>query len=216
MSDTFNVSGIFEEGVNMSAYPLQQLTPQDYLAFERRSETKHEFVNGEVFDMVGASRSHNLIIANVVGELRAQLKERRCEVYPNDMRVHIPRTGLYTYPDAVVVCGTPQFEDDRRDTLLNPTVIVEVLSPSTEAHDRGLKFESYRAIPSLQEYLLISQTKPLIERYVRQENTRFWMFDEAAGLDAVIELTAIACRLALAEVYDKIEFAPETNGGETA
>ena len=162
-----------------------------------------------------ATEAHSLIVTNVISELSMQVKGRPCKVYSNDMRARIAPKKAYTYPDVIVVCGVPQFEDDRRDTLLNPTVIVEVLSPSTEAHDRGLKFESYRAIPSLQEYLLISQSKPLIERYVRQENMRFWMFDDAAELDAVIELTAIACRLALAEAYDKIEFAPETNRGET-
>lgn len=198
----------------MRAQQLMTYTPDEYLAFERNSEIKHELWNGELFAMAGATEAHNLIVTNAVSELRTQLKSRPCKVYSNDMRTRIAPKKAYTYPDVIVVCGTPQFEDDRRDTLLNPTVIVEVLSPSTEAHDRGLKFESYRAIPSLQEYLLISQTKPLIERYVRQEQTRFRTFDEAAGSDAVIELTAIACRLALAEVYDKIEFAPETNRGE--
>lgn len=194
----------------MYAQTIKKFTTDDYLACERQSEIKHEFWHGELFAMAGASEAHNLIVTNVVSELRTQLKGRPCKVYSNDMRVRIAPKKAYTYPDVVVVCGTPQFEDDRRETLLNPTLIVEALSPSTEAHDRGLKFESYRAIPSLQEYVLISQTKPLIERYVRQENTRFWMFDEAAGLDAGIELTALAGRLALAEVYDKIEFAPET------
>ena len=190
----------------MSAYPLQQLTPQDYLAFERRSETKHEFVNGEVFDMVGASRSHNLIIANVVGELRAQLKERRCEVYPNDMRVHIPRTGLYTYPDAVVVCGTPQFDETVKDSLLNPTALFEALSPSTEAYDRGAKFGHYRKIAALRHYVLLAQDAPHIECYTRQDESRFWYLTEADGFDAEIALPEIACVLKLAEVYDKVEF----------
>jgi len=194
----------------MSVESIKKFTTDDYLAFERQSEIKHELWNGELFAMAGASEAHNLIVTNVVSELRTQLKGRPCKVYSNDMRVRIAPKKAYTYPDVIVVCGTAQFEDEYRDTLLNPTLIVEVLSPSTEAHDRGLKFESYRAIPSLQEYVLISQTKPRIERYVRQENTRFWMFDEAAGLDAGIELTALAGRLALAEVYDKIEFAPET------
>ena len=193
----------------MRAQQLMTYTPAEYLALERSSDIKRELWNGELFAMAGASETHNLIVTNVVSELRTQLKGRPCKVYSNDMRVRIAPKKAYTYPDVVVVCGAPQFEDDRRDTLLNPTVIVEVLSPSTEAHDRGLKFESYRTVPSLQEYVLISQTKALIERYIRQEQTRFWMFDDFAGLDAVIELAAIACRLALAEVYDKIEFAPE-------
>ncbi len=190
----------------MTARLAAQLTPQEYLAQERQREFKSEFWHGEIFAMAGASRAHNLIIANVVGELRAQLKGRRCELYPNDMRVFIPRTGMFTYPDVIVVCGTPIFDDARRDTLLNPTLIVEVLSSSTEGYDRGAKFASYRTIDALQEYVLLTQTAPLLERYVRQADTPFWLFADAAGLDATVELTAIACRLALAEVYDKIEF----------
>ena len=192
----------------MTAQLAAKLTPQEYLAWERERETKSEFWRGDIFAMAGASRARNLIIANVVGELRAQLKGRRCELYPNDMRVFIPRTGMFTYPDVIVVCGTPIFDDARRDTLLNPTLIVEVLSPSTEGYDRGAKFASYRTIDSLQEYVLLTQTAPLLERYVRQADTPFWLFADAAGLNVTVELTAIACRLALAEVYDKIEFEP--------
>lgn len=190
----------------MSAQALQQLTPQEYLELERRSETKHEFVNGEMFDMAGASRSHNLIVTNIVGELRLQLKGRRCEVYPNDMRVHIPDTGMYTYPDAVVACGTPRLTDDKRDTLLNPTALFEVLSSSTEAYDRGAKAAHYRRIASLRHYVLIAQDAPHIECYTRQDESRFWYLTEADGLDAEIALTEIACVLKLAEVYDKVEF----------
>lgn len=190
----------------MSAQALQQLTPQEYLELERRSETKHEFVNGEMFDMAGASRSHNLIVTNIVGELRSQLKGRRCEVYPNDMRVHIPDTGMYTYPDAVVACGTPRLTDDKRDTLLNPTALFEVLSSSTEAYDRGAKAAHYRRIASLRHYVLIAQDAPHIECYTRQDESRFWYLTEADGLDAEIALTEIACVLKLAEVYDKVEF----------
>ena len=190
----------------MSAQALQQLTPQEYLELERRSETKHEFVNGEMFDMAGASRSHNLIVTNIVGELRLQLKGRRCEVYPNDMRVHIPDTGMYTYPDAVVACGTPRLTDDKRDTLLSPTALFEVLSSSTEAYDRGAKAAHYRRIASLRHYVLIAQDAPHIECYTRQDESRFWYLTEADGLDAEIALTEIACVLKLAEVYDKVEF----------
>ena len=190
----------------MSARALQELTPQDYLEFERRSETKHEFVNGQLFDMAGASRSHNLIVTNIVSELRMQLKGRRCEVYPNDMRVHIPDTGMYTYPDAVVACGTPRFADDMRDTLLNPTALFEALSPSTEAYDRGAKASHYRRIASLRHYVVIAQDAPHIECYARHEGSPFWFLTEADGLDAEIALTEIACVLQLAEVYEKVEF----------
>ena len=190
----------------MSAQALQQLTPQEYLELERRSETKHEFVNGEMFDMAGASRSHNLIVTNIVRELSLQLKGRRCEVYPNDMRVHIPDTGMYTYPDAVVACGTPRLTDDKRDTLLNPTALFEVLSSSTEAYDRGAKAAHYRRIVSLRHYVLIAQDAPHIECYTRQDESRFWYLTEADGLEAEIALTEIACVLKLAEMYDKVEF----------
>ncbi len=130
-------------------------TPAEYLAWERAAPDKHEFLGGEIFAMAGASFAHNKIVGNIVGELRDALRDRPCDVTPSDLRVKIPAVGLYTYPDAVVVCGEPQFEDDKLDTLLNPTVIVEVLSDSTEAYDRGKKFRYYRTIPSLRDYVLV-------------------------------------------------------------
>jgi Uma2 family endonuclease len=185
------------------------ITPEKYLTLERQSEIKSEYWKGGMFAMAGATEAHNLIVTNVVIELGSQLKGRPCKLYPNDMRVRIPRSPSYKYPDTVVVCGQPQFEDEHRDTLLNPTVIIEVLSPSTEAYDRGAKFREYRSIESLQEYVLISQDKPLIERYVRQEGTPFWLFSDASGLEAGVELGSVNCTLALAEVYDKVEFSSE-------
>jgi Uma2 family endonuclease len=190
----------------MKAQTVKKMTPQEYLAMERQNEYKSEYLNGQVFAMAGASRWHNLIITNVVRELSTQLKKQPCEVYPSDMRVRIPRTGLYTYPDVTVVCGKPEFEDEHRDTLLNPMLIVEVLSPSTEAYDRGAKFGHYRKIESLQEYVLISQEKPLIERFLRQEGTSFWVLSEAEGLHTAIDLSSISGRLELAEVYEKVKF----------
>ena len=150
----------------MPAMPKPLLTPEEYLARERRAETKSEYLRGEVFAMAGASRAHNLIASNAAGELRQQLRDRPCEVYPSDMRVKVSPSGLYTYPDVTVVCGEPQFEDAEVDTLLNPKVLVEVLSPSTADYDRGGKFTHYRRLPSLQEYVLISQDRPLVEHYV--------------------------------------------------
>jgi Uma2 family endonuclease len=191
----------------MSAQPAKKLTPQEYLAIERQNEMKSEYWNGEMFAMAGASEAHNLIAINVGAELRAQLKERPCKVYPGDMRVRIPRTNRYLYPDVIVVCGKPEFEDEHHDTLLNPTVIIEVFSPSTENYDRGAKFVQYRKLDALREYLLVAQDTPFIEHYARQEATRFWMLSEASGLEATVELSAIACRLELAEVYAKVEFA---------
>jgi Uma2 family endonuclease len=186
------------------------MTPQEYLRFERASEIKHEFYNGEVFAMTGASRNHNLISHAVGRHLGNQLAGRACDVYQSDMRVFIPATGLYTYPDVTVVCGTAQFEDKEFDTLLNPTVIIEVLSPSTEKYDRGKKFEHYRSIPSLREYVLIAQDEARIQRFSLQND--FWVFDEAAALDATLTLTSIECTLALSDVYEKVTFEDSAGG----
>lgn len=191
----------------MTVQPAAKLTPQEYLAIERQNEVKSEYWNGEMFAMAGASEAHNLIVLNVGAELRAQLKGRPCRVYPSDMRVRIPRSTAYRYPDVIVICGQPEFEDEHHDILLNPTVIIEVLSPSTEVYDRGTKFRQYRTVDSLREYVLISQEKPLIERYVRQQETRFWLLSEAEGFEEHIEVDSIKCELALAEVYEKVEFA---------
>lgn len=180
------------------------LTPEEYLALERQAETKSEYLNGEIFAMSGGSFPHNLISGNLVGELRQVLKRSPCRVCPGDQRIHIPATGLYTYPDAVVVCGEPRFEDEELDTLLNPTLIVEVLSPSTEAYDRGKKFEHYRSIDSLAEYLLVSQSEPRVEQFLRQEDG-IWLFKAFAGRDARMPLPSLGCEIALAEIYDKVE-----------
>lgn len=166
----------------MSSLPKARFTPQQYLALERAAETKSEFFNGEIFAMAGASREHNLIATNVVRELSAQLKGRPCETYPGDMRVKVSETGLYTYPDVVVVCGEPRFEDEHGDTLLNPTLVVEVLSPSTEAYDRGEKSSHYRRLASLAEYVLIAQDRCHVERYARRPDG-LWLLAEARGLD---------------------------------
>ena len=194
----------------MSAVPKPLLTPQQYLARERQAETKSEYLRGEMFAMSGASREHNLVATNVSRELSTQLRDRECEVYPSDMRVKVSSTGLYTYPDVTVACDEPKFEDAQVDTLLNPRVIVEVLSPSTADYDRGGKFSHYRRLPSLQEYLLISQDVPLVEHYVRQGPDQ-WQLTEQRSLDAVIALPSIQCRLPLAEIYLKVRLASESN-----
>lgn len=187
----------------MSSQPTTYLTPEEYLAIERKAESKSEYINGEIVAMTGASRQHNLIVVNIAGELRQQLRGRPCEIYSNDMRVRIPSTRLYTYPDLVVVCGEPQFEDDYLDTLLNPTLIIEVLSESTEGYDRGKKFGFYRTIPSLAEYLLIAQDEQRVEQYAKQPDGR-WLLSEYRSTDDVAELASIQCQLALTEVYDKV------------
>jgi Uma2 family endonuclease len=189
----------------MSAIPKTKLTPQDYLAFERKSEIKHEYFDGEIFAMAGAKRNHNIIVGNLAGLVWQNLKGKDCEFYPNDMRVFVPETGLYTYPDLVVVYGEPQFQDDIFDTLLNPTLLIEVLSESTESYDRGKKFQHYRSIESLQEYILVSQEEARIEKYVKHGDG-FWLLSEAVGLESSIEFSSIECEIALSEVYDKVEF----------
>jgi Uma2 family endonuclease len=157
-----------------------------------------------MFAMAGASREHTLIAGNVAGELRAQLKGRPCETYQSDMRVRVSESGLYTYPDVVVVCGERQFEDAEVDTLLNPTLIVEVLSESTEAYDRGDKFAHYRRLQSLQEYVMIAQDKVRVERYVRQGSS--WVLAEFSELDDTLHLASIECKVPLREIYDRVEF----------
>jgi Uma2 family endonuclease len=192
----------------MSTAPKQTWTPETYLEFERASEERHEYLDGEVFLLAGASNNHDLIQANTLATLHAQLRQHPCFVYPSDMRLKVSLTGLYTYPDISVVCGTPLIEDKHQDTLLNPTLIVEVLSPSTERYDRGKKFQHYRALESLQEYILISQGTYRIERYLRQSDGQ-WLLSDASGEDATLGLHSISAILLLADVYEKVVFEDE-------
>ena len=184
-------------------------TAEEYLTQERSASYKSEFHDGQIYAMTGASRKHNLITVNIARELSLQLKKRTCEAYSNDMRVKAAEAHSYYYPDIAVVCGTPQFEDAQVDTLLNPTLLIEVLSPSTEAYDRGGKFAHYRKIATLREYLLVSQDQPGIERYVRQGDV--WILTEAVGLEAFAPLESIGCVLSLREVYDKVLDDAEDN-----
>src|SRR5438876_6356830 len=184
----------------MSALPKTKLTPAEYLAIERKAEYKSEFYRGEMFAMAGATEEHCLIKDNLAGEARNQLKGGPCRVVTSDLRVKVDPTGLYTYPDVVIYCERPQFEDKVLDTLLNPRAIVEVLSESTEAYDRGDKFRHYRQISSLQEYVLAAQDRPLVERHVRQPGGS-WLMTEFAGLDGVLEFASVPARVPLVEVY---------------
>ena len=189
----------------MSTQPQTYLTPEEYLAFEREADVKHEYYAGEIFAFAGASRQHNLIVANVIRELGTEVRGRPCEVYPSDMRVRVSPTGLYTYPDVTVVCGEARFVDDQSDTLLNPTVIVEVLSPSTEEYDRAGKFEQYRKLDSLQAYLVIAQDRNHVEHWERQSDHQ-WLLTETDSIEDTIALPSIACRLSVADIYEKVEF----------
>jgi Uma2 family endonuclease len=191
----------------MSTAPQRRYTEAEYLALDRASEIKHEFYRGEIFAMSGTSRQHNRINFNLTACLHGQLKDRDCDAYANDMRVKVQSTILYTYPDIVITCNEPRFLDSEVDTLLNPQVVIEVLSDSTEKYDRGKKFEHYRTVPSLREYILVSQDHAHIDRFALNEQGQ-WVLTDATGLDAVIELTAVGCRLPLAEVYAKVEFPP--------
>jgi Uma2 family endonuclease len=177
-------------------------TPAEYLAWERLQPEKHEFHGGEVFARAGATFEHNQIVVNVGAELREGLRQLSCRVCASDLRVKIPTTGLYTYPDASVVCGRPEFEDDQLDTLLNPIVIVEVLSVSTEDYDRGTKFTNYRTIPSLRDYVLISTDRILVEYYTRREDASWVLRELKAG--ARFKLESVGCEIAVDELYLKV------------
>jgi len=187
----------------MSTLAKTFFTPEQYLEIERKAEYKSEYYQGEMFAMSGATSAHNLIVTNLIAELRQQLRKRPCLTYPSDMRVRVSATGLYTYPDLVVVCSEPQFLDERRDTLLNPTVIVEVLSPSTEAYHRR-KFEQYRSIESLRDYLLVASESVNVDLFTRQPDGR-WLLTAANRLDDIIEIPSIDCRLALQDLYEKVD-----------
>lgn len=191
----------------MSTQPLTRFSPQQYLAQERKAEFKSEFYQGEIFALAGASREHNLIVANLVREIGNALKDSNCEVYPSEMRVKVSATGLYTYPDVTIACGEPEFEDKELDTLLNPTVLFEVLSKSTEAYDRGTKARHYRKIPSLQHYVLVSQFQSSVEIFSRSSDDT-WTLTEVNALPESLQLQSPNVAVPLAEVYRKIKLEP--------
>jgi Uma2 family endonuclease len=188
----------------------RRYTPQEYLALEREAEFKSEYHDGLIYAMSGASREHNLLSINLSTELNRQLKGRPCETYASEMRVFIPTTRRYYYPDISVARDEPRFQDGQFDTLLNPTVVIEILSDSTEAFDRGRKFENYREIASLREYVLVSQDRVLVERYSRTEVG--WVLCDANRLDEVLKLDSIGCVIPLREIYDRVKVVegPET------
>lgn len=190
----------------MASQPKKRYAPEEYLALERSSEAKHEYFNGEIFAMGGASPQHVLIVTNIVIELGTELKQGPCRVYSTDLRVKVNPTGLYTYPDVVVICDVPEFSDEQKDTLSNPVLIIEVLSDSTKDYDRGGKFEQYRTIGSFAEYLLVAQDRPHVEHYVRQSDGS-WVLHETNRLEDTIQLTSVPCSLPLSEIYDKIDFS---------
>lgn len=194
----------------MTALPKKQyISEEDYLKMEEVSPVKHEYFDGEIFQMAGASDEHNTISMNIAGELHQQLKKRPCKVYHNDMRLYIETEGIYTYPDVMVVCGKPEVKKYKSlDNILNPILIVEVLSPTTADYDKGAKFEQYRTIESFKEYLLVSQDAKQITRYTKQTNGS-WLLMDFIGDKTEIELFSIECTLTMDDIYDKVEFEEE-------
>jgi Uma2 family endonuclease len=190
----------------MSSPKPSLMTPSEYLELERKSEIRSEYIAGRMFAMSGASRRHSLITGNFYSELSSQMRGRACEAYINDLRVKVSPTGMYTYPDIVALCGEAQLEDEHVDTLLNPAVIVEVLSDSTEAYDRGEKFAHYRRLDTLREYVLVSQDKIRVERFRREGDE--WILSEVSGSEATLHLESIDCHVAVAAIYEKVEFNP--------
>jgi Uma2 family endonuclease len=195
----------------MAAVPQVPLTPEQYLEIERAAEFKSEYYNGRMYAMSGASRTHVLVTSNLTRELGNALKGGPCLVYASDLRVSTGK--LYTYPDVAVVCGKETFSDNRQDTLVNPTVIVEVLSPSTEAYDRGLKFSLYWSIESLREYVLVWQARPQVEVFRRQAGGT-WLMEASVGLDARCRFESLGCELPLAEIYANVTFEPPETPSE--
>lgn len=193
----------------MSRQAKHRLTPEEYLAIERAAEFRSEYFDGEMFMMSGASRAHILIVGNILYRIRQQFDDRDCEIYTNDMRVRIPATGLYAYPDVVAVCGEPRFDDNVFDTLNNPTVIIEVLSESTASYDRGFKFVNYRTIETLKEYLVVAQHEYKVEHYTK-ESDGSWRIVDVHGLDKTIQLAAIECALKLEDIYARVTLSEVT------
>ncbi len=179
-----------------------RMTEEEYLAFERESDERHEYADGEIFAMAGGDEAHSAVASGMIRVLGNALLGRRCRVYTSDMRIHIPVSKRYVYPDASIVCGRREFEGDKRDVLLNPRVIVEVLSPSTEDYDRGDKFAHYKTIPSLAHYVLASQAKPFVEVFTRQLDGTWTCVNYEAGQKLV--LPALECEIDVDQVYAEL------------
>lgn len=200
----------------MSALPKSQpqpplrMTAEEYLAWERESPTKHEYFNGEIVAFAGASPDHVQIVHNLSGIFYTQRRKSQCRTFASDLRVRLGTANAYSYPDLVLVCGAMHFADDQNDTLLNPTAIIEVLSPSTEMVDRAKKFAHYTALPTLQEYLLVAQDTAQIEQYVRQADGK-WLYSKTMGLDAMLTLSSVNADLRLADVYEDVELSSDAD-----
>ena len=190
----------------MTTQTITYVTPDEYLAGERLSESRSEYLNGVVCAMTGASANHIQIVGNLTIELGTQLRARDCRVFPIDMKVRLPDSRKFFYPDVTIVCGELQFHDNRRDIILNPVLIIEVLSESTEAFDRGAKFQAYQTLDSLKEYVLVAQDRPVVEQFVRQADGK-WTYTSVTGLEGSLSLPSVECTLNLSAVYDKVDLA---------
>ncbi len=187
----------------MSAQTVAFYTPEQYLELEENSEFKSEYLSGQIFAMAGGSPEHSAIASNIGREIGTSLKREPCQVFNSDLRVTIMQTSLKTYPDITVVCGEQHRHPLDNNSIINPTVLFEVLSPTTEAYDRGEKWAHYRRLDSLQEYVLVSQNKARMEQYVRQDDDS-WKFMAVEGMAASLFLPSLGCSLPLSEVYDKV------------
>jgi Uma2 family endonuclease len=188
----------------------QFITPEEYLALEEKADHKSEYYNGEMFAMSGGSVNHNQIAVNITTALSRLFARKPCRVFMNDVRLHITQSGLYTYPDVMVVCGKIEFVPKRDDAVTNPIVIVEVWSDSTKAYDRGEKFAMYRHLPTLQEYVMIDQTRPYVEHYRREGH--FWVLEPLEQMEAILILPSLECEMPLTAMYEKVEWQEVTNG----
>ena len=184
---------------------LLRMTANGYLDLERKAEERSEFINGCMYAMAGESLNHSTVCFNISGQIFAHLLGKSCRGFSPNMKICVSESGRYYYPDLSIACGEPIFHDDYKDVLLNPVVVIEVLSPSTEKRDRGTKLLDYQQIPSLQDYLLVSQHQPMIEHYSRQQEGQ-WLYKMTRGLTEKIEIRSIECRLELSEIYDRIVF----------
>lgn len=199
----------------MPGFPQKRFyTVEEYYALERAAHHKSDYYKGEIFDMSGGTIRHSRISANVNGALWSRLRDKPCASFESNLRVCIRPSGLRCYPDATVICGPIEYDEDdaARETITNPTAVFEVLSPSTEAYDRGVKGEGYRTVESLQAHLMISQSRPHVELFERQPDGR-WLLTDFTGREAVIALPALGIQLPLSEIYDRVEFDPEPMAG---
>ena len=194
-----------ENIVNEPAIKYNYLSAEEYLEAERKAEQKHELMNGKIITMTGASLQHNRIVRNLISNIDGFLKGKSCEVFPSDLRVNIPSTNSFTYPDVTIVCNKPELLDDQFDTLLNPSVIIEVLSPSTESYDRDNKFFTYQQITSLKEYILVNSSSVMVHTMVKKDDG-LWKIETITDISASIVITTISQTILLNDIYDKVDF----------